>query len=111
MHVINFIRLYNCVFVKIVFFRKGLKPNGVIVVKDNITSSEDADKDETDSSVTRPFSQFKKIFQRANLQCSKQMKQNHFPKGLYTVYMFVLKPITPIVAEGGVEVCSEAREA
>ena len=35
------------------FFREGLKPNGVIVVKENLTSSGDIELDEQDSSVTR----------------------------------------------------------
>ena len=34
-------------------FREGLKANGVIVVKENLTSSGDIELDEQDSSVTR----------------------------------------------------------
>ncbi|XP_060519045.1 N-terminal Xaa-Pro-Lys N-methyltransferase 1-B [Cylas formicarius] len=72
--------------------RNGLKRNGVIVVKENITSSDQVDVDEKDSSVTRPLSLLKLLFIKANLECSRLQKQIHFPKGLYNVYMFVLKP-------------------
>ncbi|XP_030753835.1 N-terminal Xaa-Pro-Lys N-methyltransferase 1-B [Sitophilus oryzae] len=72
--------------------QKGLKPNGVIVAKENITSSDDIEVDEKDSSVTRPLSLLKLLFEKANLDCYRLVKQINFPKGLYTVYMFVLKP-------------------
>lgn len=48
--------------------------------------------DRQDSSVTRPMWLFRRIFDKANLECYRQVKQRHFPKGLYSVYMFVLKP-------------------
>ncbi|KAJ3655286.1 hypothetical protein Zmor_014421 [Zophobas morio] len=73
--------------------QKGLKPNGVIIIKENISSTNDIDKDEQDSSVTRPLSLYRKIFTTAGLDCRRQVKQRNFPKGLYTVYMFVLKPL------------------
>ncbi|KAJ8965299.1 hypothetical protein NQ314_004228 [Rhamnusium bicolor] len=69
----------------------GLKPNGVIIIKENITSSDEIEMDRQDSSVTRPMWLFRRIFDKANLVCYRQMKQHNFPKGLYTVYMFVLK--------------------
>ncbi|XP_064213119.1 N-terminal Xaa-Pro-Lys N-methyltransferase 1 isoform X2 [Tribolium castaneum] len=72
--------------------QSGLKPNGVIIIKENISSSEEIDKDERDSSVTRPLSLFRQIFAKADLDCYRQVKQRNFPKGLYTVYMFILRP-------------------
>ncbi|CAG9826031.1 unnamed protein product [Diabrotica balteata] len=72
---------------------KGLKKNGVIVLKENITSTDDIEKDEQDSSVTRPMYLFHQLFQKADLTCYRQSKQHNFPKGLFSVYMFVLKPI------------------
>ncbi|CAG9854628.1 unnamed protein product [Phyllotreta striolata] len=72
--------------------RCGLKKNGVIIVKENITSSDSIEKDEQDSSVTRPLRHYHIIFQKAKLHCYRQVKQHNFPKGLFPVYMFVLKP-------------------
>lgn len=48
--------------------------------------------DEQDSSVTRPLSLYRELFTKANFDCYRQMKQRNFPKGIYSVYMFVLKP-------------------
>ncbi|XP_044268524.1 N-terminal Xaa-Pro-Lys N-methyltransferase 1 isoform X2 [Tribolium madens] len=70
----------------------GLKLNGVIIIKENISSSDEIDKDERDSSVTRPLSLYREIFTKAGLDCYRQVKQRNFPKGLYTVYMFILRP-------------------
>lgn len=74
-------------------FRVGLKNNGIIIIKENVSSTDEVDKDHQDSSITRPFSLYRKIFELANLDCYRQVKQRNFPKGLYTVYMFVLKPL------------------
>ncbi|XP_068905223.1 N-terminal Xaa-Pro-Lys N-methyltransferase 1-B [Tenebrio molitor] len=75
--------------------QNGLKPNGVIIIKENVSSS-DVDKDEQDSSVTRPLDLYHRIFTKAGLDCYRQVKQRNFPKGLYTVYMFILKPQTAL---------------
>lgn len=72
-------------------FRDGLKQNGVIIIKENVTSTDDLELDRQDSSVTRSMSLFRQIFDNANLDCYRVVKQQHFPKGLYSVYMFVLK--------------------
>lgn len=72
---------------------KGLKENGVIVVKENVTSSDSIEVDEQDSSVTRPLSLLYALFQKAKLDCIKESRQNNFPRGLYAVKMFALKPI------------------
>ena len=70
---------------------KGLKSNGVIVVKENLTSGEEVEMDEEDSSVTRPEELVKQIFQRAGLIIIMELKQQKMPKGLYPVKMFVLR--------------------
>ncbi|XP_045471270.1 N-terminal Xaa-Pro-Lys N-methyltransferase 1-B-like [Harmonia axyridis] len=72
--------------------KKALRPNGVIVVKENITSSGSEEWDKNDSSFTRPMHLLKQIFKFSGLHCCKQLKQQDFPKSLYPVYMFVLKP-------------------
>lgn len=74
------------------FLRSGLKPNGLIVIKENVTSSDLAETDEQDSAVTRPLSQFRELFQEAGLECCQIRRQSNFPKFLYNIYMFALKP-------------------
>ncbi|KOX68799.1 Alpha N-terminal protein methyltransferase 1A [Melipona quadrifasciata] len=71
----------------------GLKSNGVIVIKENVTSSENLEIDTQDSSVTRPLSEIFRIFQESNLICIKEQQQHKFPRGLYPVYMFALRSI------------------
>ncbi|XP_022820699.1 alpha N-terminal protein methyltransferase 1-like [Spodoptera litura] len=72
--------------------RDSLSANGIIVVKENVTSSGKVEKDSTDSSVTRSFKQYIKIFKKCNLKRIKQCKQANFPNGIYPVYMFALVP-------------------
>jgi len=79
------------------FFRRcsqGLKAGGYIVVKENVTSSGEVEEDEEDSSVTRPPEVLRGIFQKADLSIVKEFKQNKFPKELYAVHMFALRPKT-----------------
>ncbi|XP_015191261.1 PREDICTED: N-terminal Xaa-Pro-Lys N-methyltransferase 1 [Polistes dominula] len=76
--------LKNCV--------SGLKKEGVLVVKDNVTKSDVLEFDTTDSSITRPYKDLVGIFNKAGLICIKRKLQNHMPPGLYPVYMFALKP-------------------
>lgn len=68
-----------------------MKENGLIIIKENI-ASDNIEVDEKDSSITRPYSHYQDIFEKAGLDCYKKMKQAHFPKFLFTVYMFALKP-------------------
>ncbi|XP_053984010.1 N-terminal Xaa-Pro-Lys N-methyltransferase 1 [Hylaeus anthracinus] len=71
----------------------GLRPNGLIIIKENVTSSKNLEVDTKDSSVTRPLSEFYHIFQKSNLICIKEEQQHKFPRGLYPVYMFALKSV------------------
>ncbi|CAB4056684.1 NTMT1 [Lepeophtheirus salmonis] len=72
--------------------KKGLRPNGLLVVKENLTSSGCADVDKEDGSATRPEEIFQRIFKEAGYSVVKEMYQRNFPKDLYTVKMFALKP-------------------
>ncbi|XP_075211899.1 N-terminal methyltransferase [Lycorma delicatula] len=72
--------------------RDHLMPGGVIVVKENLTSSDSIEMDEEDSSVTRPYSLMQKLFTAAGLTCICETKQKNFPKFLYRVDMFALRP-------------------
>lgn len=77
------------------FFKKcasGLRKNGLLVVKENVTSLDNVEMDTTDSSVTRPLSRLKHLFEKAGLICIREEKQKNFPRGLYPVYMFALRP-------------------
>ncbi|XP_043205102.1 N-terminal Xaa-Pro-Lys N-methyltransferase 1-like isoform X2 [Amphibalanus amphitrite] len=72
---------------------RGLRPNGVIIVKENLASGSEPEYDATDSSVTRPRALLEAIFERAGLSISSTRKQNGMPRGLYEVRMFVLRPV------------------
>lgn len=72
--------------------KNGLKKNGVIIVKENISSGE-LIVDEQDSSVTRSNNVFLKLFKEANFNVIKQSKQANFPKQLMSVKIFALQPI------------------
>jgi protein N-terminal methyltransferase len=71
--------------------QKLLKPNGVIVIKDNHTSSEQVERDPVDGSVTRSFALLLSIFAKANLSLVLEQRQSKFPKKIYPVKMFVLR--------------------
>ena len=49
------------------------------------------ERDDEDSSVTRPPELLRTIFGRANLSIFKEFKQNKFPKELFDVHMFALR--------------------
>lgn len=65
--------------------------NGLIFVKDNVTSQGEIDADMNDSSITRPRNLLESLFAQANLQILQVRKQVKFPRGLYPVYMWVLE--------------------
>ncbi|KAJ3383600.1 hypothetical protein HDU92_004055 [Lobulomyces angularis] len=70
----------------------GLKKNGLIGVKENLTKNGIA-LDEEDSSVTRSDEIFKEIFAKAGLKIIKEKLQTNFPTNLYKVKMYLLEPI------------------
>lgn len=92
MQVSRIIQNFNYLYIKIFYFRNGLKPNGLIVLKENVSGTYGFQLDEKDSSLIRSMDLFRKIFELANLDCYRVLKQNHFPKELFSVFMFVLKP-------------------
>lgn len=86
--------LTNDDFVK--FFERcsqALNKNGVVIVKENITSTDVVDIDEVDSSVTRPLAMFKALLMQSGLRIVKMVRQNNFPSGIFPVYMFAMKPV------------------
>lgn len=70
--------------------RISLSENGVIIVKENITTSNELDYDDNDSSVTRPLSLFVKLFEEAKLKIVKTAIQKGFPDDIYPVYSIAL---------------------
>ena len=73
-------------------YRVGLNQRGLIVVKENVTSTGEVEKDEDDSSVTRPDEKLKEIFAQAGLDLVRDLKQQKFPKEIYQVKMYALRP-------------------
>ena len=71
--------------------RKGLKPHGMIVLKENMTSSGEVEMDHTDSSVTRPRSLLVELIKQSGLVIVKEQVQQRFPQELYQVRMFALQ--------------------
>ncbi|XP_043275524.1 N-terminal Xaa-Pro-Lys N-methyltransferase 1 [Venturia canescens] len=81
------------------FFKKcipALRNKGVLVVKENVTSSDKLEIDTQDSSVTRPLTELKKCFEKAGLICLSEQVQHRLPKGLFPVYMFALRAAKPM---------------
>lgn len=76
---------------------QALANNGVIIIKENITTSETIDFDEQDSSVTRPLNLMKEIFQSARLEILFMDIQDNFPDDIYEVYSFALSPSALVV--------------
>lgn len=73
-----------------------MKRGGCIVIKDNITSDDSKVFDTEDYSWTRPKQDFYSIFEKAKAEVLVERKQFHFPKGIYEVRMFALKPAATI---------------
>ncbi|MCJ1468281.1 Alpha N-terminal protein methyltransferase 1 [Pseudocyphellaria aurata] len=73
---------------------KSLTSEGWIVVKENIsTGKDDTDAfDEVDSSVTRTDKKYGRIFEEAGLLLIKTELQLGFPKELYPVRFYALRP-------------------
>lgn len=79
----------------IAFFKRciqGLKPNGLIGVKEN-NASKEALVDDEDSSITRTSDELKQLFTKAGLECIKEDIQRGMPAGLFAVRMYMLRPM------------------
>ncbi|KAL5012632.1 hypothetical protein ScPMuIL_011183 [Solemya velum] len=78
----------------ILFFKRcknGLTSNGLIIVKENTTSSPKTEFDENDSSFTRKQDQLKDLMKKSGLTIVAEQKQKGLPKSLLDVYMFALQ--------------------
>lgn len=77
------------------FFKRcanGITKHGIIVIKENFTSTNEIEIDSKDSSMTRPLNKMKEIISMAGLRIVKETKQTNFPKGLYPVHIIALRP-------------------
>lgn len=72
--------------------KKALKPDGTLIVKENIAPVDDI-FDETDSSVTRTDEKFRSLFIKAGYKLIASDVQKGLPRELYPVRMYCLKPI------------------
>ena len=70
--------------------RNALKPSGIVVVKDNVSSDDTATVHTQDSSVSRTKSRLKRIFAQARLHAVKCETQNGFTSSLLPVKIFAL---------------------
>jgi len=70
--------------------KQGLKPGGVIVIKDNVAGAHPV-YDDTDSSVTRTSRDLLRIFKKADISVIKVEAQKGFPSDLFKVNMYALQ--------------------
>ncbi|KAG0208516.1 hypothetical protein BGX28_000570 [Mortierella sp. GBA30] len=72
--------------------KKGLKPGGLIFVKEN-NAKVGIVIDEEDSSMTRSDLVWKDMFHKAGLRLLREDVQRGFPSGLFAVKMYALEPM------------------
>uniref|UniRef100_UPI00398EF0F1 N-terminal Xaa-Pro-Lys N-methyltransferase 1 n=1 Tax=Pristiophorus japonicus TaxID=55135 RepID=UPI00398EF0F1 len=70
--------------------QKGLRPNGIVCVKDNV-SQEGVIEDDVDSSVCRDLGALRTIVRLAGLQVLAEERQDNFPDEIYQVYSLALR--------------------
>lgn len=73
--------------------KQMLKIDGYIGIKENICLNADSVFDEDDHSMIRSDYRFKNVFEKAGLKLVSTRLQKNFPKSLYPVRMYLLKPI------------------
>ena len=74
--------------------KKAATIDGWIIVKENMSTDVDGEDifDQQDSSVTRTDQKFRQLFKEADVRLIKTEVQRGFPKGLYPVRLYGLKP-------------------
>lgn len=73
--------------------RRALRDGGWCVVKENVAGGEHDEFDEADSSVTRNLAKWKAVFNDSGWRIELQEVQRGFPRGLFPVYMWGLRPM------------------
>mmetsp|Transcript_3993 Transcript_3993/g.5544 ORF Transcript_3993/g.5544 Transcript_3993/m.5544 type:complete len:302 (-) Transcript_3993:71-976(-) len=86
------------------FFRRcaaGLKPGGVVVLKDNTAGDSWVFVvDRSDSSVSRSLKYIKLLARLAGLQVCEERLQEGFPEELFPVYMLAFQPTATALHDG-----------
>lgn len=62
------------------------------MLKENLSSGDDKHFDPEDNSWTRPKQQILDLIEKANLNVVLDKRQLHFPRGMYDVQTFAMKP-------------------
>ncbi|XP_077334567.1 N-terminal Xaa-Pro-Lys N-methyltransferase 1 isoform X1 [Lithobates pipiens] len=70
--------------------KTGLRPNGIIVIKDNM-ATEGVIMDDVDSSICRDVDMVCRIIRQAGLSVLAQERQENFPDEIYHVYSFAMR--------------------
>ncbi|MEJ1271721.1 N-terminal Xaa-Pro-Lys N-methyltransferase 1 [Cricetulus griseus] len=70
--------------------KQGLRPNGIIVIKDNM-AQEGVILDDVDSSVCRDLEVVRRIIRSAGLSLLAEERQENLPDEIYHVYSFALR--------------------
>lgn len=74
--------------------KTGLKPGGFVVVKENICKHTEFVVDKEDSSLTRSNKYMLQLFAKSNMTVMYNVLQRNFPKELFPVRMYAIKPRT-----------------
>ncbi|GMR31917.1 hypothetical protein PMAYCL1PPCAC_02112, partial [Pristionchus mayeri] len=72
--------------------KEGIRENGIICLKDNLSGRSDVVFDDEDHSWTRHEALIKELFTQAGLSIVASETQRGFPQGMYPVKMFAMKP-------------------
>ncbi|KAE8582953.1 hypothetical protein XENTR_v10020397 [Xenopus tropicalis] len=68
----------------------GLRPNGIIVIKDNVTQDVSI-MDDVDSSICRDIDLVRKLIKQAGLSLLAVERQENFPDEIYHVFSFAMR--------------------
>lgn len=71
--------------------KTALRPNGVIFLKDNISSRHNVTRDADDHGLARSDKQYKAIFAKAGLVCLRERVQAGWPRDLFQAKMYALR--------------------
>lgn len=63
-----------------------------MILKENVTSSNNKEIDKEDSSCTRPKTELMEALEKSGFKCIREERQYRMPDGLYPVYMIACKP-------------------
>lgn len=72
--------------------KENLQEGGIIIVKENNSTSDEDIFDDVDSSVTRTHEKFKSLFAQAGLRLLLSSLQRGLPKDLFPVRLYALAP-------------------